>query len=150
MPTRKIIHKVPQSAAQMYALVADVERYPEFLPGCRDLRVISRRDEGGLEVITADMVIGYKIIRETFRSRVTLDAGQKCIKVHYLKGPFRHLDNNWRFLDLDDGGSEIEFFIEFELRQRGLGMLVGGLFEHTFMRLLDAFEQRALQVYTNK
>ncbi len=147
MPTRRIVHKVPQSAQQMFALVADVESYPEFLPWCSGLRIIASEDAGENRVLTADMMIGYKIFKERFRSRVTLDAASKSINVHYIKGPFRRLDNNWRFLNLPDGGSEIEFFIDFELRQRGLNSLVGGLFEHTFMRLLSAFETRAMQIY---
>jgi coenzyme Q-binding protein COQ10 len=147
MPTRRIIHKVPQSAGQMFALVADVEAYPEFLPWCSGLQVLFRERREDCSVLTADMIIGYKIFKETFRSQVTLDEAEKRIKVHYIKGPFKSLDNNWRFLDLPTGGSEIEFFIDFELRQRGLNALVGGLFEHTFMRLLSAFEQRAMQVY---
>ncbi len=147
MPARRIVHKVPQSADQMFTLVADVEAYPEFLPWCSGLRIIASADEGENKVLTADMMIGYKIFRERFRSRVTLDAAGKSINVHYIKGPFRRLDNNWRFLNLSAGGSEIEFFIDFELRRSGLNSLVGGLFEHSFMRLLSAFETRAMQIY---
>ncbi|HHK74290.1 MAG TPA: type II toxin-antitoxin system RatA family toxin [Rhizobiales bacterium] len=147
MPKRRIIHRVPQSAEQMFALVADVESYPEFLPWCSGLRVLSRENHKDHELLTADMTIGYKIFKEVFRSQVTLNRAEKHIKVHYIKGPFRRLDNNWRFADLPDKGSEIEFYIDFELRRKGLNALVGGLFEHTFMRLLSAFEGRARQIY---
>lgn len=147
MPQRRIVHKVPQSADQMFGLVADVEAYPRFLPGCRDLKVISRRESDGKTLLVADMIVGYKMMRETFRSEVTIDEAARYIKVHYVRGPFRHLDNEWRFRDLPEGGSEIGFFIDFELRQRRLGLLVGGLFEHVFFRLIDAFEDRANAVY---
>ena len=148
MPIRRKRHKVPQSAAQMFALVADVERYPEFLPGCRALTVTSRETlADDTEIITADMLVGYKMFEEMFRSRVTVNRSALSIDIHYLQGPFRHLDNNWRFRDLDQGGSEIDFYISFELRSRGLGLLVGGLFEHVFVRMIDAFESRARIIY---
>lgn len=150
MPKRRIVHKVPQSADQMFGLVADVENYPRFLPGCKDLRVLSRREADGQIFIVADMIVGYKMMSETFRSEVTIDAAAHSIKVHYVRGPFSHLDNDWRFADLDGGGSEIGFFIDFELKQRRLGLLVGGLFEHVFMRLIDAFEHRAQVVFPVK
>ena len=147
MPKRRIVHKVPQTADQMFGLVADVENYPRFLPGCKDLRVLSRREEGGKTLLVADMAVGYKVMTETFRSEVTIDEAEKTIKVHYVRGPFSHLDNDWGFRDLPGGGSEIAFFIDFELKQRRLGLLVGGLFEHVFMRLIDAFEARARTVF---
>lgn len=147
VPKRRIVHKVPQSAGQMFGLVADVEAYPRFLPGCKDLKVLSSREADGKRLIVADMVVGYKMMTETFRSEVTIDEADKSIKVHYVRGPFRHLDNDWRFRDLPEGGSEIAFFIDFELKQRRLGLLVGGLFEHVFMRLIDAFESRARTVF---
>lgn len=147
MPTRRVVHTVPQSAEQMFGLVADVERYPRFLPGCKALKVLSRREDGGKTFLVADMVVGYKMVTETFRSEVTINPEEKTIKVHYVRGPFSHLDNDWQFRDMPDGGSEIGFYIDFELKQRRLGLLVGGLFEHVFMRLIDAFERRAAAVY---
>ncbi len=148
MTVRRKRHKVPQSAAQMFALVADVERYPEFLPGCRALVVTSReKQDEDTDTLTADMLVGYRMFEEMFKSRVMVNRSALTIDIHYLKGPFRHLDNNWRFRDLDRGGSEIEFYISFELRSRGLGLLVSGLFEHVFVRMIDAFETRARIIY---
>ena len=147
MTTRRQRHKVPQSAEQMFTLVADVECYPQFLPGCRAMTVAGREKQGDVDILLADMLVGYKMFEELFKSRVTVDLRNMAIDIHYLQGPFRHLDNNWRFRDLDGGGSEIDFYIDFELRSRGLGLLVGGLFEHVFVRMIDAFEARARRIY---
>lgn len=149
MPSFRTTRRVPHTADEMFALVADVEKYPLFLPLCEALR-IRRRDEAAVRpVLIADMTVAYKIFRETFSSRVTLDRGAQTILVEYLDGPFSHLENRWTFKPLESG-CEVQFFIEWELRSRTLAMLVGSVFERVFKRYAEAFEQRADAVYGRK
>ena len=132
----------------MFDLVADVERYPEFVPLCKSLTVRRRsKDSEGREVVVADMTVAYKLIRETFTSRVTLDRGKREILVEYLEGPFRAMNNRWRFHPTGEQASEIEFFIAYEFRSRTLGLLMGSIFDAAFRRFSAAFERRADQVY---
>jgi coenzyme Q-binding protein COQ10 len=150
MPAFRTTRHVPHSADEMFDLVADVEKYPLFLPLCEALRVKRREQRDDRPVLVADMTIAYKIIRETFTSRVTLDRDAKTILVEYLDGPFSHLENRWTFKPREGGGSEVAFFIEYELRSRTLSMLVGSVFERVFRRYAEAFEQRADRVYGDK
>lgn len=131
----------------MYAVAADVEKYPEFLPLCTGLAVLSRRprDEGG-EDLTASMGVGYKAIKETFTTRVVLMPEVNAIDVFYLDGPFKRLENRWRFLEAA-GGSDIDFFIDYEFKSPMLGLLVGGMFDSAFRKFAEAFETRARKVY---
>ncbi len=138
---------VAHSAEDMFALVADVERYPEFVPLCEALKVRSRTAKDGSEVLVADMTAAYKMFRETFTSRVTLDRENREILVEYLSGPFRHLENRWRFNPLGAGRSEIDFYLEYEFRSRTLQMLMGAMFDAAFSRFAEAFEKRADVVY---
>ena len=136
----------------MFDLVADVEQYPQFLPMCTGLTVRERRtDAQGREVIVAVMSVGYKAIRESFTSRVTLDRANLKILVEYVDGPFRYLENVWIFRDreTDSGahGAEVEFFIDYEFKSRMLGVLMGGLFDTAFRKFAEAFERRADMVY---
>ena len=132
----------------MFDLVADVERYPEFVPLCKSLTVRRRsKDSEGREVVVADMTVAYKLIRETFTSRVTLDRGKREILVEYLEGPFRAMNNRWRFHPTGEQASEIQFFIAYEFRSRTLGLLMGSIFDAAFRRFSAAFERRADQVY---
>jgi coenzyme Q-binding protein COQ10 len=148
MPQFSTTRRVPHSAAKMFDLVADVERYPEFVPLCRSLSVRRRSaDDAGREVIVADMTIAYKLIRETFTSRVTLDRRQLAILVEYLEGPFRRMNNRWSFRPAGDDGCEVEFFLTYEFRSRALGLLMGSVFDAAFRRFAAAFERRADQVY---
>jgi coenzyme Q-binding protein COQ10 len=151
MPQFQTTRRVRHSAADMFALVADVERYPEFVPLCRALKV-RRRAEGGadVEILTASMTVAYKLIRETFTSRVTLDRPRFAIVVEYLNGPFSHLDNRWHFRALADGGCEVEFFISYEFRSRTLGLLMGAVFDAAFRKFAEAFERRADFIYGGK
>jgi coenzyme Q-binding protein COQ10 len=139
--------EVPYSADQMFALVADVERYPEFLPWCVGLRVIERSETK----ITADMIVAYKVFRERFRSRVTLDPESRRIDVAYVDGPFRNLENRWRFTDKPSGGpssgSVIDFDIEFEFRNFLLQATAQAVFDKAFARMSEAFVKRAHEVY---
>ncbi|WP_020178763.1 type II toxin-antitoxin system RatA family toxin [Methylopila sp. M107] len=147
MPSFRTVRRVPHSPEQMFDLVADVEKYPLFLPLCEALRVKKREERDASPVLVADMTIAYKIFRETFTSRVTLDREAKKILVEYLDGPFSHLENRWTFRPREGGGCEVEFFIDWELRSRRLGLLVGSVFDRVFRRYAEAFEQRADRVY---
>ena len=147
MPEFRTTRRVPHSAEAMYALVADVERYPEFLPFCERLNVRGRRKEGACEVLVADMTIGYKLVRETFTSKVTLDPEAREIRADYLDGPFRSMENGWTFVPLPDGGSEIRFCIIYEFRSRTLALLMGAVFDRVFRSFAHAFETRADQIY---
>jgi len=148
MPQFSTKRRVRHGAADMFALVADVERYPEFVPLCRELRVRRRTTrEDGVEILTADMTVAYRMFRETFTSRVTLDRANLRIVVEYLDGPFRRLENRWAFLSVSEHASEIEFFISYEFRSRTLGMLMGSMFDTAFRKFADAFERRADAVF---
>jgi coenzyme Q-binding protein COQ10 len=146
MPSFRTTRRVPHSADEMFDLVADVEKYPLFLPLCEGLRIRRREERDRRPVFVADMTVAYKIFRETFTSRVTLDRENRSILVEYLDGPFSHLENRWTFKPLETG-SEVQFFIDWELRSRTLSMLVGSVFERVFRRYAEAFEQRADAVY---
>ncbi|HEY8383510.1 MAG TPA: type II toxin-antitoxin system RatA family toxin [Microvirga sp.] len=147
MPTFRSSRPVKHSPAQMFDLVADVERYPEFLPLCENLRVI-RRSPGadGTEVLVAAMSVGYKAIKESFTSRVTLDRARMRILVEYVDGPFRFLENRWTFKE-SPGGCEVEFYINYEFKSFALGLLMGSMFDKAFRRFAVAFEERADAIY---
>jgi coenzyme Q-binding protein COQ10 len=148
MPQFSTKRRVAHSAADMFNLVADVEHYPEFVPLCRSLQVRQRTDAGeGRDVIVADMTIAYKLIHETFTSRVTLDRAKLEILVEYLEGPFRKMNNRWSFRPVGQDACDVEFFIAYEFRSRTLGLLMGAMFETAFRRFSAAFERRADQVY---
>jgi coenzyme Q-binding protein COQ10 len=148
MPSFRNKRRVPHSAERMFNLVGDVERYPEFVPLCRDLRIRRRETMGeGVEVLIADMTVAYKLVRESFRSRVTLDRPKLQILVEYLEGPFSHLENRWTFTPTGAEASEVEFFIDYEFRSRMLGVLMGAMFDTAFRRFAAAFEQRADEIY---
>jgi coenzyme Q-binding protein COQ10 len=149
MPQFSTKRRVRHSAADMFNLVADVEHYPEFVPLCRSLRVRNRaRDAEGRDVIVADMTVAYKLVRETFTSRVTLDRPKLEILVEYLEGPFRKMNNRWSFHPAGEDACEVEFFISYEFRSRTLGVLMGAMFEAAFRRFSAAFERRADEVYS--
>jgi coenzyme Q-binding protein COQ10 len=148
MPSFSNRRRVQHSAQHMFDLVADVGRYPEFVPMCRDLKVIRRTaEEDGREVLVANMTVAYNLIRESFVSRVTLDRPQLQILVEYLEGPFSHLENRWTFRPLSDAECDVEFFIDYEFRSRMLGVLMGTMFDIAFRRFAAAFERRADEVY---
>jgi coenzyme Q-binding protein COQ10 len=147
MPEFSTRRRVQHSAANMFALVADVERYPEFVPLCQSLKVRRRTTENSKEVIVADMTIAYKVVSETFTSRVTLERERLTILVEYIEGPFRRMNNRWTFRPVDDKSCEVEFFLTYEFRSRTLGLLMGSVFDAAFRRFATAFERRADQVY---
>ncbi len=148
MPSFANKRVVNHSALNMFDLVADVERYPEFVPLCQALRVRRRSQSGeGVEILVADMTVAYKLIRETFTSRVSLDRPRRVIHVEYLDGPFSRLDNRWEFVGVGETQCEVHFSISYEFRSRTLGLLMGAMFDAAFRRFADAFEKRADQVY---
>ena len=148
MPSFRITRTVRHTATQMYDLVADIERYPEFLPLCESLRVL-RDAEGpnGTTIRVAEMGVGYKAIRERFTTRVTLDPQNRKINAEYIDGPFRHLENRWSFREAANGGCEVDFFITYEFKSRTLGLLMGSMFDRAFRKFTDAFEGRATAIY---
>jgi coenzyme Q-binding protein COQ10 len=154
MPSFRTTRRVPFTPRQMFDLVADVTRYPEFLPLCEVLTVRRRDREGDTEILIADMTAGYKAIRETFTSRVRLDPARLEVAtagVPGSMGPFSRLDNRWQLRaapnGLDGAGCEVDFFIAYELKSMMLQMLVGALFDRAFRRYTEAFEARAAAVY---
>ena len=148
MPEFTTTRRLRHSAANMFDLVADVERYPEFVPLCRALKVKSRSStDDGVEVLVADMTVAYKLVHETFTSRVTLDKPKLQILVEYLEGPFSHLENRWTFRPTGERTCEVRFFISYEFRSRMLGLLLGSMFDLAFRRFATAFEQRADKIY---
>jgi coenzyme Q-binding protein COQ10 len=147
MPTHAEKRRMPYSADEMYALVADVESYAEFLPWCAASRVRQRRRTERGEVVEAELVISFRVFRETFGSRVTLQPDQRRIDVEYLEGPFRYLNNHWHFIAVSENECEVDFFVDFEFRSRVLQSLIGVVFNEAMRRIVRAFEQRAEQLY---
>jgi coenzyme Q-binding protein COQ10 len=146
MPSFSSQRHVRFSAAQMYALVADIEAYPQFLPLCTGLTILRRRPMGEAEELTARMSVGYKSIAENFTTQVVTNPAERTIDVSYLDGPFKHLNNRWRFID-DGRGSVVDFFIDYEFRSKLLGVLMGSMFDQAFRRFTQAFEERAAKIY---
>lgn len=150
MPSFSTTRRVSFTARQMFDLVADVERYPEFLPLCEKLVVRKREQAGEKQILIAEMTVGYHAIRETFTSRVTLDP--TALVVHagsapeYSSGPFRRVENRWTFAAAP-GGCDVAFYISYDFKSLMLQALVGGLFDRVFRRYTQAFEERARAVY---
>ncbi len=147
MPSFSTTRLVQHSPADMFALVADVERYPEFVPLCEALRITERRKEGQDETLIARMTVAYKIVRESFTSRVVLKPAQKLILVDYLDGPFRKLENRWTFSPAGEGACHVGFYIHYEFRSRAFQLLAGAVFDRAFRKFADAFEARADAIY---
>jgi coenzyme Q-binding protein COQ10 len=142
VPTHAEKRKLPYAPKQLFDLVADVERYPEFLPWCLSCKITRR--EG--DVIYADLVIGYKMVRERFGSRVTLNSPDS-IQVEYLTGPMKYLSNQWKFIPEKDGGCTIDFYVDFEFKNFVLQKLMGLFFNEAVRRMVAAFEGRAKALY---
>ena len=132
----------------MFAVVADVERYPEFVPLCQALKIRrSAEAGGGARVIVADMTVAFGPVKETFTSQVTLDKSSLSILVEYIDGPFRQLENRWRFRPDGAAQCNVDFFISYEFRSKTLALLMGSVFDKAFHKLSEAFEKRADVVY---
>ena len=149
MPTHSETRKLPYSPTQMYALVADVAQYPQFIPWISAARVRSVADEGDHAVMLADLVVGFKMFRERFLSRVTLYEGQCRIDTEYVDGPFKHMISKWEFASDADGGAgcEVRFAVDFEFRNKILQGAAGLFFHEAMQRIVRAFEARAAALY---
>lgn len=148
MPQFSNKRRVRHSADKMFDLVADVERYPEFVPMCKALKVRQRTPKpDGSEVVVADMTVSFQLVRETFTSRVTLDRPNLNILVEYLQGPFSKLENRWTFEAKSDEACDVGFFISYEFKSRMLAVLMGAMFDAAFQRFAAAFEKRADVIY---
>ena len=141
MPTHAEHKLVPFTPEQLFDLVADVGRYPEFLPWCAGAKVTSQT---ATEVL-ADLTIGFGPFRESFTSRVELDRAHQ-IRVHYEHGPFRYLNNQWTFT-AHPHGCRVDFFVDFEFRSRLLQSAIGVVFNQAVQRMVNAFLKRARDVY---
>ncbi len=141
MPTHAQKQILPYSQAQLFELVAGVEKYPEFLPWCLKSRIRSRTDTE----LVADLVIGFKVFRERFTSRVTLIRPDQ-IHVTYSEGPFKYLNNHWIFIDTEDG-CEIDFYVDFEFKSRLLQSAIMMVFNEAVVKMVGAFEKRANDLY---
>jgi coenzyme Q-binding protein COQ10 len=146
MPRHHETRRLPYSARQMYDLVADVARYPEFLPWNSAARIRSRLPIAGGEVMEADLVISFKVFRERFGSRVTLRPQDGTILTEYLDGPFKHLKSTWTFVEMG-GGCEVTFDVDFEFRNAILAAVIGLVFNEAMSRVVRAFEARAKALY---
>ncbi|MFO1187961.1 MAG: type II toxin-antitoxin system RatA family toxin [Alphaproteobacteria bacterium] len=138
--------RLPYKPDQVFDLVADIERYPDFLPWCEALKVLSRETSGHTELLVAEMTVGFNVYRERFKTEVTLDRAARRISIRYLKGPFKRLENDWRF-EPDGEGTRVDFDIAYEFRSPALQMLVGFFFEEALRRLVAAFDARAAALY---
>lgn len=150
MPRHSETKQLPYRAEQMYDLVADVARYPEFLPWTAAARIRSRTPIDGGERMEADLVISFKVFRERFGSRVTLlpvPNGTSQILTEYIDGPFRHLKSVWRFCDLPGGGCEVHFDVDFEFKNAILAGIIGLVFNEAMTRVVRAFETRAAKLF---
>ena len=148
MPTHSETRRLPYSAQQMYDLVADVDKYPQFLPWCAAARIRSVTPQpDGSEVMAADLVISFKVFRERFGSRVVLWPEAKKIDTEYLDGPFRYMKSNWAFSDAEDGGCDVSFFVDFEFKNAILQGIIGVVFNEAMQRIVRAFERRAAELY---
>jgi len=152
LPKFETTRIVGHTAEQMFALVADIEHYPEFVPLCQRLSVRGREQQSdGTEIMIADMSVAYGPVNETFVTRVVLDAPNMSIRATYLDGPFSHLDNLWRFENRETSelgmASAVNFKIDYEFKSRTLGMLMGSMFDRAFRKFAEAFEARADTIY---
>ena len=148
MPRFTSKRRVHHTAPEMFDLVADVERYPEFVPLCQALKIRQRTPQpDGTEIVIADMTVSFKLVRESFTSRVTLDRASLKILVEYLQGPFSNLENRWTFEPKSERSCDVGFFLAYEFKSRMLAMLMGTMFDTAFQRFAAAFEKRADVIY---
>ncbi len=147
MPGHSETRKLPYTAQQMYDLVADVASYPEFLPWCAGARIRSKEPTGDAIEMLADLVISFKVFRERFGSRVMLYPDDMKIDTEYLDGPFKYLVSTWKFSDQANGGCSVDFFVDFEFRNRLLQGAAGVFFNEAMQRIVRAFESRAKELH---
>ena len=149
MPTHSETRQMPYSAQQMYDLIADVAKYPEFLPWCAAARIKRRWEEEGIVHMDADLVISFKVFRERFTSRVRFRPDEGRIDVEYLDGPFKYLYNHWKFTPVegDPGSCQVDFHVDFEFKSKVLQGIIGVVFNEAMQRIVRAFEARAEALY---
>jgi|SRR6185369_885869 len=148
MPEHTSKRRVRHSASDMFDLVADMQKYPQFVPLCTSLRIKSRTEKApGVSVVVASMTVAYKMIQQTFVTRDTLDKPNLKIVVEYLDGPFSHLRNMWSFRPTGEHSCEVEFYIDYEFKSRMLAMVMGAMFDTAFRKFATAFEARADKIY---
>ena len=147
MPSFSNTRRVDHSASAMYELIADVEQYPQFLSLCEALVVKKRDERNGKQILIADMTVAYKIVRETYSSRVVLDDERKRVFVEAITGPFDHLDNRWTIREVSETSCDVDFYIDYEFKSRPLQLLMGSTFDYAFHKFSDAFVARADVVY---
>jgi len=143
MPSHTESRVVPYPAGFMFAIAADVERYPEFVPWCAALRVLSRGWQDGKDVLTAETVVGFRNLRERYTSRVVLDSKAYTIDVTQIEGVFRFMDTHWRFTPAGEGACRLDFSISFEFHSKVLSAIAGSAFSLVVSRMTRAFEERA-------
>lgn len=141
MPKFTEVRDFPYSLDQMYQLVADVDKYADFLPWCQGVRVYKRTDDS----LYADLIIGFKMFRERFTSHVKFTDDR--IEVEYIKGPLKYLHNYWQFTEKEDGGCHVDFSVDFEFRNRIFEKMIGGFFTEAVSHMIGAFEDRANALY---
>ena len=146
MPLHQEKRILPYTADEMYAVVADVEQYPQFLPWCSKLTVLKRESEGEIEFVTVEMAIAYKGMRERYISRVRLDTAARTIEARHVDGPFKRLDTRWRFVPLDKG-SEVHFLIDFAFKNPVFSAVANVAFGYAASRMAEAFVRRAEALY---
>ena len=146
MPFHREARLLPYTAEQMYAVVADMEHYPEFLPWCSNLTILKREREGQIEFVTAEMFISYQVLRERYVSRVKLDTPALIIEARHIEGPFKRLDTRWRFVPLARG-SEINFLIDFAFKNPLLSAIASVVFGRVAAKMQEAFISRAKALY---
>ena len=147
MPVHKENRVVVYSAKQMYDLVSDVESYPEFLPWCAAARINSVISDSPKEVISADLVISFKVFRERFSSEVKLDQKKLSIQTKYLDGPFKYMNSSWHFNDCPEG-CVVNFFVDFEFKNKLFQSIIAIVFNEAMQRIVRAFEERAKELYS--
>jgi coenzyme Q-binding protein COQ10 len=151
MPQFSSKRRVSHPATEMFDLVADVERYPDFVPLCQALKIRQRTPRpDGTEVVIADMTVSFKLVKETFTSEVTLDRPNLNISVRYLRGPFSKMENKWTFEPKGEEACDVGFFLAYEFKSRMLAMLMGAMFDAAFSRFSASFEKRADVIYGKK
>lgn len=146
MTTHSETRFLPYTADQMYQLIGDVAKYPEFLPWCAAARIRKITPSGNSRIMEADLVISFKVFREKFGSRVVLHDDTREIDTEYLDGPFRYLKSTWSFEDTE-GGCNVSFFVDFEFRNAILQSVIGVVFNEAMQRVVRAFERRAAELY---
>jgi coenzyme Q-binding protein COQ10 len=149
MPKFEKVHPVQHKASNMFDLVADIERYPEFVPLCQSLNITSQREKSGRQILLANMTVGYKSIRETFTCQVVLNREANEIVASYIDGPFKYLENKWHFEETGEGSCNIHFKLDYEFKSMALALLMGSMFDRAFAKFTQAFEERADALYNS-